>query len=282
MNRSLSSLFVNSFDESASHSPVEGNPKSKSFVEFLEEKLAGDGKLAEQYIVPPFSILDAGQPRWEHKQLKWLTVFDPLLCEIVYDWFLPKKKGHILDPFGTDPTRGMVAGYLGCSYTGFTTKKQAEINHRQALVLQARQPSMVLPKWIGGRPDQMDKALPDGETYDLVFSGLPVELSNWEKEIVFRVQAIFKQAISRLKDNRFIFVLSHTVHGDDGFIKFSPEFMTKILKSCDGVHYYNRMEIVMSGVSHGGLKGFFKGDIKGSNKNILREFGDLLKVNDTD
>ena len=120
----LSTLFEDALSESDLQDAAKAAP-SKSFMESLEEELAegGPGALSNRFIVPPFSVVDARHERWQGKQTKWIPVFDPLLCEIVYQWFAPKKGGHILDPFG-DATRGIVAGCLGYNYTGIERNKK--------------------------------------------------------------------------------------------------------------------------------------------------------------
>ena len=61
-----------------------------------------------------------------------LSVFDPVLCEIVYRWFCPRG-GSVLDPFSGGSVRGIVASSLGLRYTGVDIRKaQVEANRRQA------------------------------------------------------------------------------------------------------------------------------------------------------
>jgi len=45
------------------------------------------------------------------------SIFDPVLCEICYKWFCPKK-GKILDPFAGGSVRGILAGKNGFDYVG--------------------------------------------------------------------------------------------------------------------------------------------------------------------
>ncbi len=60
------------------------------------------------------------------------SIFDPVLCEIIYRWFcLPG--GAILDPFAGGSVRGIVAAMLGRKYTGIDLRKeQIEANRKQA------------------------------------------------------------------------------------------------------------------------------------------------------
>jgi len=45
------------------------------------------------------------------------SIFDPVLCELIYRWFTPPG-GHVLDPFAGGSVRGIVAALTGFQYTG--------------------------------------------------------------------------------------------------------------------------------------------------------------------
>ena len=45
------------------------------------------------------------------------SVFDPVLCELIYRWFAPHN-GVVLDPFAGGSVRGVIAGLLGYKYIG--------------------------------------------------------------------------------------------------------------------------------------------------------------------
>jgi hypothetical protein len=232
----------------------------KTFDEVVMEELRGTGSLAKKFIVTPFSVLDARHESWGKKQVNWLPVFDPLLCEIVYLWHMPKRGGSILDPFGGS-TRGIVAGCLGHSYTGIEpNQEQIKANERQALLVQLQYPQMKLPKWICAKPESMDSHLPRGQRYDLIFTSLPIYASaDATGGYAARYKNVFAQAIPRLKQNRFVVVMARTVYGDE-FIEFSPEQVTTFV-SPTAARYYNRFELVMSGNIHESLVCFFKGKV---------------------
>jgi len=59
------------------------------------------------------------------------SIFDPVLCELLYRWFVPEG-GSILDPFAGGSVRGVVAAYLGRPYTGIDlSADQVRENERQ-------------------------------------------------------------------------------------------------------------------------------------------------------
>lgn len=60
------------------------------------------------------------------------SIFDPVLCELVYRWFAPRG-GSVLDPFAGGSVRGLVASILGRRYTGVDLRaEQVEANQMQA------------------------------------------------------------------------------------------------------------------------------------------------------
>ena len=128
--------------------------------------------LREMFGENPFSILDAKSGIWQNRKRKWLnlgikseigrdaktfamkdwadekgkegklkgnklpsdtSIFDPVLCELMYRWFCPMG-GAILDPFAGGSVRGIVANYLGYKYTGIDIRQeQIDSNREQAL-----------------------------------------------------------------------------------------------------------------------------------------------------
>jgi 1-aminocyclopropane-1-carboxylate deaminase/D-cysteine desulfhydrase-like pyridoxal-dependent ACC family enzyme/DNA modification methylase len=84
------------------------------------------------------------QEKYHRKELTAASVFDPVLCEIVYRWFLPKG-GSVLDPFAGGSVRGIVASMLGYNYTGVDLRQiQVDANNQQAHDILGSN------KWYGG------------------------------------------------------------------------------------------------------------------------------------
>jgi len=214
--------------------------------EFGEEKPPGNHAqarttLAERFVVPPFSVLDARQGYWQERKRAWIalgirseigryvtgpnitsgkntamldgegpatSIFDPALCEIAYTWFCPPS-GAILDPFAGGSVRGIVAAYLGRKYTGVELRsEQVQANIGQAKALELK------PNWIVGDAANVKK-LVAGEYdfifscppyYDLeVYSDLDGELSALPtyEDFIAQYRAIVADCVSMLKDDRF-------------------------------------------------------------------------------
>ena len=95
------------------------------------------------------------------------SVFDPVLCEIVYSWFCPQG-GAILDPFAGGSVRGIVAARMGYVYTGIDlSRRQIEANQQQAAEIVPQH----CPNWIVGDSAYV-RDLASGP-FDLVFTCPP-------------------------------------------------------------------------------------------------------------
>ncbi|AJG19058.1 DNA methyltransferase [Cupriavidus basilensis] len=163
----------------------------------------GAGSLAEQFMVPPFSTLNARDAAWQDRKKAWLalgiqselgrdapafssasdqqkadrgapaqhrtSIFDPVLCELAYRWFCPAD-GLVLDPFAGGSVRGIVAARLGRQYVGMELRaEQVQANRAQLDLLRADDPA---PAWHVGDSRKIGQHLADVEA-DFVFSCPP-------------------------------------------------------------------------------------------------------------
>jgi hypothetical protein len=81
------------------------------------------------------------------------SIFDPVLCELIYRWWLPWQLDRppvVLDPFAGGSVRGIVAGTLGAQYVGLDLS-------REQLVANATQADAIMgitnprkPVWLHG------------------------------------------------------------------------------------------------------------------------------------
>ena len=119
------------------------------------------GSLKEKFGIAPFSVFNSREAWWRERRRAWLeigikselgrgdkltinvdamrkygrninklsgtSIFDPVLCELLYEWFSPKK-GIILDPFAGGSVRGIVASKKGREYIGIDLSKE-QINN---------------------------------------------------------------------------------------------------------------------------------------------------------
>lgn len=203
-------------------------------------KPKASGLVAERFVIPPFTILDAKQGDWQERKRAWLSIgirgevgrdassihcpltanneglgdanyvsiFDPVVCELAYRWFSPEG-GQIVDPFAGGSVRGIVAGALGRKYWGCDLRQeQIDANELQADSIETQ----VKPKWVCG--DSMDE-LPNAPLADMVFSCPPYgdlevysdnpnDLSSMEwHTFVAAYKRIIMRSVERMKPDTF-------------------------------------------------------------------------------
>lgn len=248
----------------------------------LEPEEDRKGNLADRFIVPPFSVLDTKQGYWQNRRRDWLalglrsevgrdegligggksgvmlsqinggtSVFDPVLCEIVYSWF-NVKNGTVLDPFAGGSVRGVVASKLGQQYVGHELRsEQVAANREQATDL-CEDP---MPVWVEG---DSNKTLDQHkEEFDLVFSCPPyadlevysddaADLSNMDYADFDKLyRSIIGKAVAKLKDNRFaVFVVGEVRDKKGVYYNFVGDTITAFEEA--GMVYYNELILVNS------------------------------------
>lgn len=245
--------------------------------------------LRDEFIEPPFSVLDTKSSNWVQRKAKWRrlgikseigrdavairmgtddyrdiggrdgydnrenygSVFDPVLCELMYKWFCPDG-GSVLDPFAGGSVRGIVAGYLGHPYTGIELRaEQVESNRAQADEI-IRDSDSVMPRWIVGDSNRELDSIADG-AFDLVFtcppyadlevySDLRDDLSNMSYPLFKeRYRSILHKAAAKLKVGGFAAIVVGEIRRSDdrdgGYLGLVPMTVSN-LESC-GLKYYN-------------------------------------------
>lgn len=225
------------------------------------------------------------------------SVFDPVLCEIVYRWFAPPE-AKILDPFAGGSVRGIVASKLGLDYTGIELREeQVKANRQQARsICRANK-----PKWILGDAKQA-LSIARG-SYDLIFScppygdlerysNDPADLSTMEfPEFMESLGEVIRQCCGMLKENRFAAFVVGDFRDEQGFFRKFPQKTTAAFEAA-GAFLYNDAILVTAvgslamrigpqfckfrklGKTHQQLLVFFKGDPK----KIPEEFGILEQI----
>jgi len=185
------------------------------------------------------------------------SIFDPVLCEMVYRWFCPQG-GFILDPFAGGSVRGIVASKMGRYYTGIDlSEQQVEANRVQgAEICTAGEEIEPMPEWIVGDSRNIDKITKDYGEADLVFSCPPYgdlevysddpnDLSrlSWEK-FMTDYALIIRRAVSRLKMNRFAcFVVGDFRDTKTGIYRNFPGYTVAAFQEA-GAGLYNEAILV--------------------------------------
>lgn len=176
------------------------------------------------------------------------SVFDPVLCELMYSWFSAPGDA-VLDPFAGGSVRGVVASKMGRSYTGVELREEqvrADIEQGAALC-------DVQPRWICG--DSMDiDSLASGR-YDLiltcppyadleVYSDDPADISNMPfDEFESHMRAIISKSVAMLDDDRFAVVVIGDARGKDGNLRNIPGHIADMMIDA-GAALYNDIILV--------------------------------------
>jgi len=184
-----------------------------------------------------------------------VSVFDPVLCEIVCRWFCPPR-GSILDPFAGESTKGIVAAYLGYKYTGVELRRlQIAANRRQARKIGVR------PTWVNGDAARI-AAMLKNRKYDMVFTSPPyydLEIYSKSKQdgstfssykqFMAWYKDVFAQAVQRLRDNRFLVVKVGEIRDRRGAYRNFLGDNIACFRDL-GLHYYNEAVLI---TPHGSL-----------------------------
>lgn len=198
------------------------------------------GNLQKRFTVPPFSVLDARQGYWKDRKQEWLKItgnlsetrngefgkfgggssitdsinegtsnFDPVLAEIMYKWFCVEG-GKVLDPFGGEQTKGVIAGELGYTYRGCEIRReQVELNNRCTAGYEN-------VKYYCGDSNEIADIIPDRD-FDMCFTSPPyydLEVYSTEdmsalgtyEEFMAMYRNIFKQCFDMMRDGSFLVV----------------------------------------------------------------------------
>lgn len=235
--------------------------------------------LSDRFIIPPFSTLDTRQSYWQKRKALWkkltgdLSVtrtdiesgrifshnlmnfdpkkntyinggtsnFDPVLAEIMMRWFCCENS-KILDPFGGEQTKGLVAGVLGYNYVGVEIRQdQVDLNNQVVKDFDK-------VKYICGDSTKISELITDRD-FDVCITSPPYySLETYSKEDLSALgtydefmqmyKCIFKQCISMLKDNAWLIIKIADIRADNGaFYGFVADNI-KLFQEL-GLHFYN-------------------------------------------
>lgn len=239
--------------------------------------------LRDKFIEPPFSVLDTKSGNWQKRKKLWsrlgiksevgreaksinsgtddyrsiknkkgydnkenyTSIFDPALCEVIYNWFCVNGK-EILDPFAGGSVRGVVANYLGYRYTGIDIRQeQIDSNIEQGLdILDVNNQ----PNWyVGDSNEVLDNI---NKEFDLVFtcppyadlevySDLKGDISNMNyNEFIKAYEEIINKSCRLLKVGGYAcFVVGEVRDKKGNYIGFVPDTINAFKKA--GMSFYN-------------------------------------------
>lgn len=133
------------------------SPQSK-FANWYEIKNQADSDAGRK--LPDAEVIASHGERLIEFSDSGASIFDPVLCELLYRWFCPAG-GHVLDPWAGGSVRGVVASRLGRKYTGIELRpEQVEANREQAPLTQGP-----LPAVLAAGPGMGDREEPPAPDY---------------------------------------------------------------------------------------------------------------------
>lgn len=244
------------------------------------------GDLKKEFGANPFTILDTKDGLWQARKRKWVnlgiqsevgreatvyntkewvdnlrsqgkmngnllpsntSIFDPVLCELMYRWFCPDG-GYILDPFAGGSVRGIVANYLGYHYSGIDIRQeQVDSNREQALDILGMEN---LPQWYIGDSNivleqnwqkQFDLIFTCPPYVNLeVYSDMQGDISNMEyDDFIFTFESIMRKACKLLKVGGMAIVVVGEVRNKKGEYYGFVADTVKLMQRCSGMTFYN-------------------------------------------
>jgi DNA modification methylase len=184
------------------------------------------------------------------------SIFDPVLCELIYRWFCPPG-GTVLDPFAGGSVRGVVASKLGFPYIGVELRaEQVAANMAQGMEICG----VPAPRWVTGDSREVLPHMAQGDepvSADLIFSCPPYadlevysddprDLSTYPYPKFRRAYSeIIVSAAALLKPNRFACFVVGDARGKDGFYYGLPWHTIEAFESA-GCRLYNESVLVTS------------------------------------
>ena len=246
-----------------------------------EQKIQ-NAKLADKFLIPPFSVLNGREGWWQDRKRAWMqlgiqsekgrnapaggspdlaqrqagesgtSVFDPVLCEIAYRWFSPVG-GIVLDPFAGGSVRGIVASKLGRQYIGHELRdEQVAENRIQGANICGDDEFQ--PAWIAGDSLNIDKTCGDVNA-DMIFSCPPyadLEVYSDDPRDISTMKycdfknvyfEIIKKSCDRLKIDSFAcFVVGEVRDKKGNYIDFVGDTIQAFRDA--GLYYYNEAILV--------------------------------------
>ena len=252
--------------------------------------------LRDKFIEPPFSVLDTKTAFWKARRKRWdklgilseigrkvstirikggnpnnktekkdisktpyISIFDPALCEVLYNWFCIGGK-EILDPFSGGSVRGIVANYLGYKYTGIDIRQeQIDSNRKQGLQILdvANQPNW----YVGDSNNVLDVF---NKEFDFIFSCPPYahlevysdlegDISNMDYvHFIKAYEQIIAKSCNLLKSGGFAcFVVGEVRDKRGNYIGFVPDTINAF-KKC-GMNFYNEA-ILLNGMGSSAMR----------------------------
>lgn len=238
------------------------------------------GSLVEQFGVPPFSILEVRQGYWQKRKNLWkqkigetgesregtlfspesfiaeigtVSLLDPVLCEVIINWFGLGKGTKCVDPFCGDTVFAHVCSIKGGEFKGIEIRpEQVNLNNEKLAKYKMNAEFICddgqnILKYV--KPDTQDLLFSCPPYFDLeVYSDLPQDASNQSsyEEFLEILDKAFGDSIKTLKENRFAaIIVSNIRNKKTGCYRNFVDDVIRIFQS-NGMEFYNDIILVDS------------------------------------
>ena len=182
------------------------------------------------------------------------SIFDPVLCEVMYRWFVAEG-GQVIDPFAGGSVRGVVASFMSRRYWGSDLRsEQIAANKLQGEELLKGFNPEYRPTWISGDSRETLVGAPEA---DFIFtcppygnlerySDDPRDLSTMEyPDFIKAYRLIISESCSRLKENRFAGIVVGDFRDSKGLLRnFVSDTIQAFIDS--GLSFYNEAILLLT------------------------------------
>ena len=223
--------------------------------------------LKDDFVVPPFSVLDLKTKEAQNSKavyhsrfdsglgrdqeglnthaiagtmVRGISVFHPLVCRFGYENYT-NEGDMILDPFCGGSVRGIMAGETGRGYVGFDLRQeQIDENEKQARTTEWSN-GKVKPKWVCSDSIDIDRHLSGDFEADLIFTSPPYSMglehySDKEEDLnnlsldgfKDKYAEIIRKSLKYLKKDGWSIWIVSDARDKDGFYWGLDSFTTKI------------------------------------------------------
>ena len=218
------------------------------------------------------------------------SVLDPVACEVIVRFFMPKAGKRVYNPFGGGVQMGFVAGSYGYEYIS------SELRQNQCDANNAICKDLDSAKWI---QSDSSKCKPKGK-FDLCFSCPPYyqveeyldydgkspegELNNFKTYEEFRDTLFtgYKKGIDALNDNCFFVVMTGDSRNKHGAY-YGCEAEHELFFRDQGLHIYNKivyLECEFTRLAHAKVTLNYRKFPKREQKILVFYKGDIQKISE--
>lgn len=249
-------------------------------------------KLSDKFLVPPFTVINAREGWWQDRKRAWIglgiqselgraaqsnalastfdgstqslqvntvldtdtgtSIFDPVLCELLYLWF-SKAGDTVLDPFAGGSVRGIVASALDRQYIGHELRTEQVLANR-VQGDEVCSDNKYAPVWIQGDSKHIDKSCADVKA-DMIISCPPyadlevysddeADISSYEyQDFLAAYKEIINKTCQLLKEDSFAcFVVGEVRDKKGNYYNFVGDTVDAFKAA--GLKFYNEAIIV--------------------------------------